>query len=135
MWEAILGPLFAIINKVIPDPQQQAAAKLALVQAQQNGELEEIKASLSAINTEGASQDKWTSRARPTFLYVIYLFLVIAIPYAILWCFEPAYADRMATGLNKWLTAIPESLYQLFGLGYLGYTGGRSFEKWVGKSK
>jgi hypothetical protein len=54
------------------------------------------------------------------------------IPFAVLWAFQPAVADRMATGLNHWLMALPDGLWQLFGLGYLGYTGGRTFEKWKG---
>jgi hypothetical protein len=135
MWELLVGPILKIIDKIIPDPQQAAAAKLALVQAQANGELEEIKASLSAINTEGASQDPWTSRARPSFLYVMYIMILMSIPMGVLWAFEPAYAERIATGLGKWLGAIPDSLWTLFGAGYLGYTGGRSFEKWAGKAK
>jgi len=33
------------------------------------------------------------------------------------------------------LAAIPDSLYTLFGAGYLGYTGARSFDKIKGVSK
>jgi hypothetical protein len=32
----------------------------------------------------------------------------------------------------KLLNAVPDSLWWLFGAGYLGYTGARSFDKWRG---
>jgi hypothetical protein len=34
--------------------------------------------------------------------------------------------------LTSLLMAIPESLWWLFGAGYLGYTGARSLDKWHG---
>ena len=37
-----------------------------------------------------------------------------------------------AENLSKLLNAVPESLWWLFGAGYLGYTGARSFDKWRG---
>lgn len=37
--------------------------------------------------------------------------------------------------LNKLLGAVPESLWWLFGAGYLGYTGARSFDKWRGPAR
>ena len=40
-----------------------------------------------------------------------------------------------ADNLSKLLNAVPESLWWLFGAGYLGYTGARSFDKWRGVSR
>lgn len=37
-----------------------------------------------------------------------------------------------ASNLANLLQAIPESLWWLFGAGYLGYTGARSMDKWRG---
>ena len=75
-----------LIDKLIPDPQAKAAAQLQLLTLQQQGEFKEIDANLeamktstSAINTEGASADKWTSRARPAFLYVIYTVILFGL--------------------------------------------------------
>ena len=79
---------------------------------------------------EARSQDKWTSRGRPMFLYVVYVFLLSAIPIGILSVFSPVAAERIATGANAWLSAIPESMWYLFGAGYLGYGAFRSFDKW-----
>ena len=42
---------------------------------------------------------------------------------------------KAAENLNKLLGAVPESLWWLFGAGYLGYTGARSFDKWRGPAR
>ncbi len=39
---------------------------------------------------------------------------------------------QAAENLSKLLNAVPESLWWLFGAGYLGYTGARSLDKWRG---
>jgi hypothetical protein len=48
----------------------------------------------------------------------------------ILFAFRPTEARLIAEGVRAWLTAVPDQLYWLFGAGYLGYTGARSFDKW-----
>lgn len=139
----LIGPIFELggklIDKVFPDKVKQAAeraqAELALFQAHQSGDLEEMKASLSAILAEANSTDPWTSRARPSFLYVIYTMVLMAIPMGFLSAYDPIVAANVATGMQKWLSAIPEDLYTLFGVGYLGYTGVRSWEKRTGLTK
>ena len=121
-----------IIDKLWPDPNEAAKAKLALLQLQQAGEFKEVEMRYQAIIAEAQSQDKWTSRARPSFMYVIYLFIVTAIPIGILSIFEPAKATAISTGANAWLAAIPTDMWMLFGAGYLGYGAFRSYDK--GKS-
>jgi hypothetical protein len=61
--------------------------------------------------------------------------LLASIPMGVLWAFAPVAAEGIATGLQKWLAAIPDAMWQLFSIGYLGYTGGRSWEKVKGVSK
>jgi len=131
-----LNPLSAIvdlggkiIDKVLPDPAQRDAAKLALLQAQQNGQLEEAKTQLSAILAEAQSTDPWTSRARPSFLYVVYILILMSIPMGILSAFNPAIAQHIADGMKNWLAAIPAEIVDLFKWVMLGYIGGRSLEK------
>jgi hypothetical protein len=41
----------------------------------------------------------------------------------------------VAEGFKAWLDAIPKELYGLFGVGYVGYTGARTYEKYKGASK
>lgn len=126
---AILNIGSTLINKIFPDKTEAAKAQLKLLELQQNGELEELKISLSAILAEAQSTDKWTSRARPSFMYIIYTMIIASIPIGILNAFEPAIVAQIEIGLKGWLGAIPESLWALFGAGYLGYTGARSYDK------
>lgn len=134
----LLFPLFStIVDKIgnlFPSDKEKNEAKVLLLQAEQLGELEAVKVQLSAILSESQSTDPWTSRARPSFMYVIYLLILMAIPMGFLSAFRPEMALAVAAGFKAWLQAIPDSLYTLFGVGYLGYTGARSLEKLKDKS-
>ena len=128
-----IGPISDLISKVFdkvwPDPEKKAAAQLELIRMQQSGELATIQTQLSAILTEAQSTDPWTSRARPSFMYVIYILILMGIPMGFVSAWKPDTAVAVAHGLQMWLAAIPDSLYTLFGVGYLGYTGSRAIEK------
>ena len=128
---AIMGPLTRVIDKVIPDPEARDRAKLELLKLEGTQELEQVKAQLSAIIAEAQSSDPWTSRARPSFLYVMYALLLFSIPMGLLSAWDREVAGRIAEGMTGYLQAIPEPLYVLFGTGYLGYTAARQW----GKSK
>ena len=117
------------ITDYFPTIEEKNKAKLALLEMEQRGELEETKQQLSAIITEAQSQDGWTSRARPTFLYVVYAVILFGLPMGILFAFKPDVAVAVTNGFKMWLVAIPEEMWWLFGTGYLGYTGARSFDK------
>lgn len=134
-----IGPLLEVFNKISdkvwPDPEKKAQAQAELIRMQMNGELESVRVQLSAIVAEAQSSDPWTSRARPGFLYVIYILILMGIPMGFVSAFRPDIAASVANGLKLWLSAIPQDLYVLFGAGYLGYTGGRSIEKLKGISK
>jgi hypothetical protein len=139
----LAGPLLemgaTIIDRVFPDKEKQAAeraqAELALAQLAQDGKIKEMATSMSAIIAEAQSPDPWTSRARPSFMYVMYVMILMAIPMGVLAAFKPDLAVAIANGMKAWLNAIPEELYTLFGVGYLGYAGARMFEKRAGVSK
>ncbi|HCF23983.1 MULTISPECIES: holin family protein [unclassified Novosphingobium] len=133
--EALIGPVAAIIDKVIPNPAQRDKAKLELLAMQGSQELAEIQARLSAIVAEANSHDPWTSRARPSFLYVIYVLLLWALPMGLLAAFSPQTAKEIAEGMNAYLSGLPEPLYALFGTGYLGYTAARQWGKIAGSDK
>ncbi len=74
------------------------------------------------LATEAASADPFTSRARPTFLYVMYALLLGAFPMAALAAVSPVTAAVCTRAVAAYLDAIPQPLYALFGTGYLGYT-------------
>ena len=122
-----------IIKTAFPDPQDKAKADAIRSAAAVQAAVAQTGASLQAIMEEAKSPDRWTSRARPSFLYVIYVMLLASIPMGVLFAFAPA--NGIAIGLQKWLAAIPDAVWQLFTFGYLGYTGGRSWEKIKGASK
>ncbi len=133
--ESLIGPVASIIDKIIPDPQARAKAKLELVQMHGTQELKEIEARLKAIVAEAQSHDPWTSRARPSFLYVMYAMLLFAIPMGLLAAFNPMAAHNIGAGMNSYLGGLPEPLYALFGTGYLGYTAARQWGKVKGVEK
>ena len=133
--DALIGPVISIIDKVIPDKAQRDKAKLELLQLQGTQELAEINSRLSAIVAEANSHDPWTRRARPSFLYVMYILLLWALPMGLLAMFSPARASAIASGMNAYLSGLPEPLYALFGTGYLGYTAARQWGKIAGTDK
>lgn len=132
---SIFGIGSKIIDKLFPDPTQKAQAQLELLKMQQAGDLDEIKVQLSAIIAEAQSTDPWTSRARPSFLYVVYILLLWSIPMGILTIFRPEAAAAFTAGFNAWMLAIPEPVLTLFGVVMTGYVAGRSWEKVRGASK
>jgi hypothetical protein len=128
----------SLIDRIFPDKEKMASeraqAELALAGLAQDGRLKELGLQLSAIVAEAQSADPWTSRARPSFLYVMYVMILAAIPFGALYAFKPEVAMQVAAGVKAWLAAIPSEMWWLFGAGYLGYTGARMFEKGKGKA-
>ena len=131
----ILGIGGKLIDKLFPDPEAKAKAKLELLKMEQEGQLKEVQVQLSAIMAEAQSPDPWTSRARPSFLYVVYLLLLWSIPMGVLTIFNPAAAQAFTIGFQAWMNAIPEPVLTLFGVVMTGYVAGRSWEKVRGASR
>ena len=119
----------SLISRIFPDPESRAEAELQLIKMQQSGEIKHLETRLSAILAEAKSADPWTSRARPSFLYVIYIYILCAIPMGIVFAIDPVVASNVTKGVGQWLASIPEPIITLFGAGYLGYSGMRSFDK------
>lgn len=134
---AALAPIVAdLAKRLLPnDPDAENKAKLALLEVQQTGALSELQASMGAILAEAQSADPWTSRARPTFLYLMYAVILLAFAGGVLGIWFPNHVAQAADNIGKLLAAIPDSLWWLFGAGYLGYTGARSFDKWRGTAR
>ncbi|WP_420724038.1 holin family protein [Hwanghaeella sp. LZ110] len=133
--KGIAGPLFGLVDSLFTSDEERAAAKLKLMEMEQRGELETMRVQMSAILAEANSKDPWTSRARPAFLYVIYIIILSALPMGILSAFRPDMATEITLGVNAWLSAIPDALWTLFGAGYLGYAGARTVDKLKGGQK
>lgn len=127
--DGLIAPLSKLIDKIIPDPRARDAAKLELLKLQGSQELEAVRVQMSAIIAEAGSADPWTSRARPSFLYVMYAIILWAIPMGLIAATQPEMAKNIAAGMNAYLGGIPEPLWTLFGTGYLGYTVARQWGK------
>lgn len=90
-----------------------------------DAETKAIEAASANIRAEAQSGDAYTSRARPTFLYLFYV--ILAFNYIIL----PI--SQMIKGISIVdLKPIiyPDILWEVFVAGYLGYVGVRTFEKY-----
>ena len=127
--DALISPIAGLIDKIIPDPRARDAAKLELLKLQGSQEMDAIKTQMTAIVAEAQSADPWTSRARPSFLYVMYTMILWAIPMGLIAAVRPDMAKGIAAGMNAYLAGIPEPMWALFGTGYLGYTAARSWGK------
>lgn len=124
-----------VIDRILPDKVAKDAAKLAMIELEQQGKFKEDELRMNAIVMEAQSKDPWTSRARPSFFYVIYIYIIAAIPIGIVTAINPVVAADITAGVQAFLAAIPDILYQVFIAGFLGYTGARTFEKVKGVGK
>jgi hypothetical protein len=111
---------------------QQAAAELKErqeeIEAARDQALDDIAG--QNIRAETESKDKFTSRARPTFLYIIEGILF--------WNFILLPSMQFVAGKPPAPMALPSDLLWLFGACVLGYTGARSLDKFMalpGESK
>lgn len=134
-FEALISPVAKILDKVIPDKEARDRAKLELLKLEGTQELEHLRTRMSAIVAEANSADPWTSRARPGFLYVMYVMILWALPMGLIAAFRPQAAQSIAAGINAYLGGLPEPLYALFGTGYLGYTVARQWGKAKGTDR
>jgi len=118
MLDIIKTVVMPIVSKFIPDASQQATAAEQVSQAMIQLQLEDAK-----------SQDLYIKRARPTFMYVMYLLLLVAVPCGILYIVNPKLANAFVDGAGAWFSALPDSLYNLLEVCFGVYGIGRSAEK------
>lgn len=106
--------------KVPPEQVEEHAFELQKIQADLVGKAmenaqAEIEAASANIQAEEKSGDAYTERARPTFLYLVYI--ILAFNFLVV----PIY--QIVNHLALSLIVLPHELYWLFGSGYLGYVG------------
>ena len=92
-----------------------AKLQMQMQMAAQDAITREVEAAAQTIRAEATNGDKFTSRARPTFLYVCNIIVLCN------------YLIFPLTGRAP--IAFPEPLFWLFGSVMLGYVGARSWEK------
>ena len=123
------GFLDTVVRRIFPDPLEQEKVRMVILELQLNGELEKIAAQSNIIIAEAQSQDKWTSRARPSFMYVFYAILIMLMVGAIVSVWHPNEVRTAAETFKELFAGIPEPMWWTFTAGYLGYTGARTLEK------
>lgn len=137
MWNLLIPAITTVLDKVLPDPQAAADAKIKLMTLAQNGELAELDAvkqmalaQLDVNKVEAASSDPYTSRWRPTIGYVLaaaltfqYLLNPLIVWGAAIWAPD---VTPPAIGLD-------EHLWELM-TGILGLAGWRTLDKIKGKA-
>lgn len=76
-WDDLATAVVQVINKVIPDPAQQAQAQLALLQLKQAGQFKEIEVGLAEMQAqtdtnkvEAASSSTFVAGGRPFLMWV-----------------------------------------------------------------
>jgi hypothetical protein len=127
--DSIIGPISQLLDRIIPDPRVRDEAKLALLKLQGDQEMASLTTQMQAIVAEAQSPDPWTSRARPSFLYIMYALIMWSIPMGLIAAVKPGMALAISNGMTAYLRGIPDELYTLFGTGYLGYTAARTWGK------
>jgi hypothetical protein len=133
--DAIIGPISQLLDRIIPDPRARDEAKLQLLKLQGDQEMQSLATQMQAIVAEAQSPDPWTSRARPSFLYIMYALILWSIPMGLIAAVQPAMASAIGSGMSAYLRGIPNELYTLFGTGYLGYTAARTWSQIKGVEK
>jgi len=84
---------------------------------------------MSGTRRRRTRTDRWTLRARPAFLYVMYGLLLWSVPLGLIGGVQPEMAAAIVRAMRAYFEALPEPLYALFGTGYLGYTAARTWGK------
>ena len=133
--DSIIGPISQLLDRIIPDPRMRDEAKLALLKLQGDQEMASLTTQMQAIVAEAQSPDPWTSRARPSVLYIMYALIMWSIPMGLIAAVQPGMAVAISNGMTAYLRGIPDELYTLFGTGYLGYTAARTWGKVKGVEK
>ena len=104
------------------------AAELAIKVQELESNIEQAR--MSVIIAEASSADKWTSRARPSFMYVFYSVIVTLVLFApFIGVFFPTGMNQFYTNVASGFKAIPDIMWEVFCVGYLGYTAARQYGK------
>jgi hypothetical protein len=104
MISEILGLSRDVLARVFPDKTQLELANAKLDELQQSGELKLLMSRNQIAVEEARSSDKWTSRARPLFMYVFYVlitFLVVIAP--MLGVFYPSEMSLFYVNVKVWV--------------------------------
>lgn len=129
----LLGQVKDVINAVHLDPAVKAQMEQNLAELQAKGEQadRDLEAKIEDIagqniRTDSSSSDWFVRRARPGFIWIVSLAIGVNL----------LVFSLVNAALGKGLTpiAIPADVMSIFKIAMIGYTGGRTLEKLLGKS-
>lgn len=130
MWAALIPLLGNLLDKVIPDPQASAQAKLEVLRMAQQGELSALNADLETLKgqleinrTEAASGSVFVAGWRPAVGWVCVLGLLYTFLVQPLLAWLSGYAHIPAP------PSLPSDVLMTLLTGMLGLGGFRTFEK------
>lgn len=133
-WGAVINAVVSVIDKVIPDPAQKAQAQLAVLQLQQQGQLEQLKAdvqlALSQVDVnkvEAASPSLFKSGWRPFVGWICGIALGVQFLVAPIGCWVAALMGHPTQFPPLDLNTLMTLLFGMLGLGAM-----RSFDKKAG---
>ena len=110
----LIGPIASLLDKMIPDKQAAAQAKIKLVELSQSGDLAELKGAVSIITAE-ANGESWLQRSwRPC---VMVTFATLIVAHWLGFTAQNLPADQVM------------GLLEIVKIGLGGYVVGRSAEK------
>lgn len=130
-----IGTLAKDIREAITGKEMTPELLVDIQKKTMDLELATMNAQMEMITAESKSADPWTSRARPSFLYVVYLLILWSLPMGFMSIWYPQQVVMFTAGFKGWLSAIPNEFIQLFGVVMLGYGAGRTLEKVKGVAK
>lgn len=111
-----------VLDKIFPDKEDAAAAKLKLLELEQSGELKELETAAGIVSAEAKSEHWLVAAWRPITMLVFVVIIAnnyILYPYLSLFFTEAPILD------------IPPEMWELLKLGIGGYIVGRTSEKLV----
>lgn len=113
MWQMILPSVFSLVDKLIPNQQAAAEAKLKVMEMQQSGQLKEFEGAVQILTTE--MQGNWLQKSWRPIVMLIFTALIVA-----------RWLGWSAPNLSQ---EEYMALWSIVELGLGGYVIGRSAEK------
>ena len=119
------GPVFSIVDKLIPDPNLKAKLKAEITTKVLEARKEFESAQRDVLLAEVSQGSVMTRSWRPVLMYLVMLFLLV---YGLILPIIDLFVSNPITFKPRW-NEIPDGMWNLLSIGVGGYIGGRTIEK------